>query len=535
MDKLFVLFKATAVDNYNINKWFLKNDKTPKGILKKVASLLLIVIILGYLMGIVSLYTKMGIDYLAKYNLEYLVISIFLGVTFFSLFTMSIFKSKATIFNSKDTDMLFSMPIKPSTILTNKLINLLLINYLTTLMIMVPVIITYGVILNCTLTYYIYSFISLIFLPFIPTILSAIFGYLIAILTTKTKGKNIIEIIFTFGIIFFFMLSSSFIQKIAEMLVQNVDKFNNILKTFLFPIYVLQKAVLELDLKSLLLFILVSILSFMVFVVLLNKLYMKISMKLQENSSKGKYVDKKLKTSSISFALLKKELKTYFSTPIYVINTGFGTVMLVFLTIASFFYSVDDILSKMQIQDLKDNVYLMFLVAFGFITAMTNTTSSSISLEGENISLIKSLPIKEMDIFKSKIKVNLLVILPVSILSAIILGFKIGLDAYHILSLIIFITTMALMVSQFGIITNLLFPKLKFKSPVQVVKQGLSPFVAMMGMLCLCGLIVMAYYFTSDFIGTNTFSILVILLFVILIFVQHLIITKWGVQRFKKL
>lgn len=535
MGNLGVLLKTILTDTYNTNKWFGRGSNGTSKV-KKILLSLGVILIIGYLVGIVVLYTSMGIDYLSQYNLQYLVISIFLTATVVSTFTMSIFKAKGTLFSKKDTDMLFSMPLKPSTILTAKLANFLIINYVMDILIMIPVLITYAVMVKIPVTYYIYSAISIIVLPIIPTILSSILGYWIAMVSSKSKRKNIVEIIFTFAIVIFIMVISSVAPIIVQKLVTNVDIVNKILTTIGYPIYLIQQAIIESNLLSLIIFVGISLSLFWVFIVLLNKKYIKISMKLQENLATGKYKEKKLVKSSVLSALIKKEFKTYFSIPVYIVNTAFGVILVACMAVASFIYSKEKIMTFLEMGDMSNvSTYMMLMGLFAFIVSMTSTTSSSISLEGKNIDILKSLPVSVKQIFNSKMLINLTILIPVCVISAIILGLNMGITGIQIISLTIVIILMTIVVSEFGIITNLLFPKLNFKSPIQVVKQGMSMFVAMMGMFALDILVGMIYYFIKDKISFDAYVYLVALLLVVLIIIQNIVLTKWGENKFKKL
>lgn len=532
MDKLWSLFKTTFADNYNLNKW-TGNGKN--SVLKSIGMLLLVVVILGYLMFAVGMYAFLGIDYLAKYNLQDSIITIFAILTIGSIFMMSIYKAKSTIFSSKDNDMLFSMPISPSIILANKIINLLIINYVTVLITFVPVIVVYAFKMHVSILYYIYSLIAVIFMPFIPTVLSSVIGYFIAFISSKTKRKNMAETIITFIIVFGIMYLSANIQTIAQKFVSNIAGINDILKTIGFPIYHLQKAICEGNFVSLMLYILVNVIFLAVFILVLNKSYKHISSKLQENRVGGKYKEKKLSTSSVSSALLKKELRTYFSIPVYVMNSAFGVVLLIGLAIASIFYDKTTILNALELQNMNFGMYQIFLAIITFIVAMSSTTSSSISLEGNNFWVMRSLPISEKQIFKSKILVNIIIVLPLTILSIIILGINFKITILQILMTIIYAVILNIMISQFGLITNLKFPKLKFKAPVQVVKQSLSTFVAVFAAMIMFFAIVLIYQKVSSIVDFEHYYVYVTALFIAIIVIQNILLNKWGINKFRKL
>lgn len=74
---------------------------------------------------------------------------------------------------------------------------------------------------------------------------------------------------------------------------------------------------------------------------------------------------------------------------------------------------------------------------------MTNTSCVSIYLEGKNLWILKSSPIKEMDIFKSKILLNLPLTIPISIICFIFLSFRLSFDVKSTVLVIIAIFLLA--------------------------------------------------------------------------------------------
>ena len=62
------------------------------------------------------------------------------------------------------------------------------------------------------------------------------------------------------------------------------------------------------------------------------------------------YKVKKLEASSITKALVTQELKRYFATPIYVMNTAIGMVLLVAASIATLFVSKETLAEILKFQ-----------------------------------------------------------------------------------------------------------------------------------------------------------------------------------------
>ncbi|MNP72002.1 hypothetical protein D3C76_1684640 [compost metagenome] len=90
-------------------------------------------------------------------------------------------------------------------------------------------------------------------------------------------------------------------------------------------------------------------------------------------------------------------------------------------------------------------------------------------------------------------------------------------------------------ISQLGILVNLQYPKLVFKSPVQVVKQGFSTFVVMFGSMIIVVALLFIYLATSSIMTFTLYCLLVIALFIMAIIVQNYILNNWAVKKFRNL
>jgi len=297
----------------------------------------------------------------------------------------------------------------------------------------------------------------------------------------------------------------------------------------------MQMAMLEKNFGYLILFVLINIILLILFVISLNKLYVKISIRLQENRTTSKYVEKELKTSGVNIALLNKEFKTFISTPIYIFNTMFGVIMLIVAAFASFIYSPSEILTALEMTDLKGTLFPLIFVGIAFIISMSTTTAVSISLEGQNIELMKSLPVSTKQIFNAKIFLNILLVLPATILSTLIITSKFNIELKQVFLLVVFSSILAVFVAQFGLIINLLFPNMKFKNPAQVVKQSMSAFVGVMGLMCIDFIFIGIYFLIKNKISLELFIIILLIFVFIVVTLQNMILNKWGSNKFKSI
>ncbi|MGL4911894.1 MAG: putative ABC transporter permease subunit, partial [Romboutsia sp.] len=160
--------------------------------------------------------------------------------------------------------------------------------------------------------------------------------------------------------------------------------------------------------------------------------------------------------------------------------------------------------------------------------------SVSISLEGKNLWILKSSPINEIDIFKSKIYLNLLLTIPIAIISFMILAVRLNFGIESTLIVIALIILLSVFNALIGIFINLLYPKLDFTNDVAVVKRSASVIVSMISSMVYVGLV----FFILYNIGFENIDLLLIIAnsitFIAILILWRVIKTK-GVELFRNL
>ena len=187
MNKLFSLIKVEIIHGYSINKLSKKKNSN-----RKLGPFIATIILSLFLIGFVTFYAIM-IGSICKQtnNLDFLlVISYSLGSML--CFTLTISKSNGMLFESKDFELLMSMPIKPRTIVLSKLISLLILNYMSFGLTTVPFFIVYGVLSNASIIFYLLAIIAILVGPLLIITFCSFVSYLLGLLLKNVKSKSII-------------------------------------------------------------------------------------------------------------------------------------------------------------------------------------------------------------------------------------------------------------------------------------------------------------------------------------------------------
>lgn len=155
-------------------------------------------------------------------------------------------------------------------------------------------------------------------------------------------------------------------------------------------------------------------------------------------------------------------------------------VMLLVMAVALLFVSAEQLGQLVEIPELSNYLNRLAPLFVSFFVAISCTTSSSISLEGNNIWILKSAPVPTLTILLSKIAVNLTITVPIVVVSSVLLMISLGTGWMESLLLLVIPVLYACLTAMIGVIVNLKLPKLEWTNEVTVVKQSASVLVTIL-------------------------------------------------------
>lgn len=366
-----------------------------------------------------------------------------------------------------DEELLLAMPIsKPQIIFAKSFFNYLF-DFLSLMGILFPTYLIYFFLVEGTSFLIILNgLIIIILIPFLSNALASIISIFFQNFASRFKNYSLVQ---TFLILVLIIVFLVFNYGINGILNQYVEDLDHLLNRFL-PMKWLMTFVLDNNLLSLL-WIMLSTLPIFVFSIYLKAHYFgKTTKNYQSNKKEIKFQEHKP-----WFSLYKKELKTYFSLPIYIINTIFGVIIYLGFAILIASIKIEKIyifINSLQLPNLINYTVPIIIGILCYGISTVATTAPSISLEGKNVWILKAHPIRLRDIYLAKIGVNLtLTIIPILIgapLVALTIGWK------YLGFLIIMPLLTSTIIAIYGLFFNLAFPKMEWESEVIPIKQSLS-------------------------------------------------------------
>ncbi len=531
--KLISLLKAVLSQDMNMFKYSVGKNASK---LKKVSLPLLLFVIVSISIGY---YAYLIAEVLTPMNLTYIMLSMFMAVVTMLTFIEGIYKSQGILFEAKDNDMLFSLPIRRSTILFVRVFKLILFEYIYNLMFILPAFVIYIYFEHPNVEFYLISIIMTLLVPIIPTVVACFLGYIVKMISSKFKAKKVVQTILSsivfMGVFFVSINLNSFLQKI----VSNATNINEALTKIYYPIGAYISLINKFDITIFIKLLAINLIPFIIFVLIGQKYYFNIISNLigQNTTIKGKNKGETIKIRIPIISLVRKEIKRYLSSTVYMFNSSFGLILIIMLTIILCFKGKQMLVSLLSGYGMTNTISLemLFYGLILFVGVFTSITSSSISLEGKTINITKTLPISYRTILNSKILYCYIIELPFFLISEILFIIKVGVSLAYFIQIITLTFSTIFLSAVIGLLANLKYPKLNASSDTEIVKQSMSSMISVFIGFGIFFLSLIGFVFLNKYIDINILMTLHILLLVVISGILYTILMKKGPKEYQNL
>ncbi len=443
----------------------------------------------------------------------------------------SIFVAQAELYNAKDNDLLLALPIKPQSILASRITFMLLGNYGLSFLVMGTALGVYLFKYSMTAMQVVGFIITFLTMPLFVLSVSCILGALLAFVSSKMRKKTAVQLIISiafFGL--YFVLMANF-DKYISMLVEKSMQIGQTIQASLFPVYHFGLANTG-NVQSMLYFVLSASIPFLIIYYILSRSFIKIVTS-KKGLKKVKYEQKSLNTTSPFYALVKKELRHFTSSSTYMLNAGFGVIFIAALPVL---YMVNKDKMDLLLSNFALDGGTIMLVISAIICAMSGMnliSAPSVSLEGKNLWISKTLPVKAKTVLFAKAYMHSLIVLPFTLVASIafIVLFKTNLleSAFMVFLPVIF----NIMIALFGVVTNLKHPKFDYINETACVKQSMSVLITMLFGWGVIALPVLLYIFIAQkYMSPLLYAGIVSIFFVGLVYILYMYIEKKSEKMF---
>lgn len=443
------------------------------------------------MMLFISLFVCFGLGYsfysLGKtfYDANRPQMVLLVGLIASSIFVLffTVYQQQGVYFKAKDYDFLASLPIKTHTVVFAKFISSYVLSLFYNFLFSLPIFIVYFIFNGISIVGIIYALLSLFLTPSFIVLIGNILTILISLITYKLKNNNIISSVLT---LVFVLIIFAFVFMGSNESLLNAFSSNEVsiwIKVLLPNIPFLFYAVTTGSFLQFFWFFLISVSSIGISVLILSLLYKKINNFVLGTGVKHKRKNTKIlyKPNKLYLTLIKKEVKTILNSPVYFVNCVMGAILTVVFGI------LFGVMFKGGEVEMVSIAVAIFSLCNAFAVGVAPPSAISINVEGENLYILKSLPIKFKDIAFSKLSFSILVYLPFILISNI-LFFSIiqPQDAMLIIISIILQLVGLVVVNIVGLLINLKFPKINWLNMTQAVKQSMSVFIMVIVDFAIC-------------------------------------------------
>ena len=445
----------------------------------------------GKLIGFGLLYLYLAVVFMMLFGMMFLGLSAFnemgIGWLYFAMYALigfilmiigSAALAKTQIFDAKDNDLLLSMPIPPSAIVTSRMLMLVLVNFVYLLMVMVPAGVVWAVMIGFDAVGAIAFILLSAGLLMLSTALGIFMGWIIALVTRRARNKAIVTMVFTIAFMAVYFIFCFGAQQYVQTLVENGEEIAGALRGIA-PLYWFGEAISASNALYLLLALAVCVIPFVIAFAIISKTFSKIVAG-SRDSVRVKNKKVKVVATPVKKALLKREFSRLFSSPTYLTNSGVGLILSVMGIVALIVESgtIRELFEQSELPMVIISGFMM--VAVLFLVSMSVFTSASISIEGKNFWILRSIPVSTNDILFAKLRMHLTLTLPIAVAMwlAVNVFFYAGIS--FLISSLISIVCYTFFTANFGLVENLKHPVLDWTDESVIVKRGASATVTVL-------------------------------------------------------
>ena len=432
---------------------------------------------------------------------------------------IGIFWGSGLLLSDKNVEAKLALPIPMLYISLSKLCILYILQLFLNSFLLFPMVHLYRIVAETSLLYYCMMAVAILLLPIIPSLLGTIIGtgtyYIMhkpSILLARLKTVAAVIILFAY-LAYIFLRFSAVPGGSTNTILIPLFSGKGLLDKSIQSIVSLQGFAFVLYLSGVLLLgYLMACLIGRIF----RHWYCDLSHDTKSVSLQGAY---SFAQKGIIGTLIARERHRYFSIPVYVINTALGYMMAAIFVIFAVVIKEDVAAQIYQFGGLFQIPYssgeMLYVYALAIMVSLSCTTFPSISIEGKNMELIKSMPISIFEFIKAKLLFHLSLSIPVTLVLNTVLAFGLHLQWAAILSGYLLPLVFSAFIGVAGCIANLLFPSFDWENATYIVKRSIPAILnALMSMALSCGgfYILIKHFPKHLFVGNVIVCIIVTIL-----------------------
>ncbi len=385
---------------------------------------------------------------------------------------MAFSQGSATLSAFQDFDTLMGMPVRTSTVVFARFLALYLVEAVYTLPFLLPCGVVYAIFAKPALWFYPAYLLMVLLVPVLPLVIGSAADILVGVLFAKSKHKKAITSTIKTVFLLAFVVGAYLMPQMTQRIYADVSGVSATLSRVYPPAQWFAKAAAG-SAPMFLLFTLGSLALCALYVWLLNRTFLWVHDRLTSGYHVADYRLKRQRQNSVQKALLSIELRRFFDSTAWVLNTVIGSILILVVGVAGgvFAQRLIAIIRSTGLEHMTAGILIGGMI---FCATLSPTTGSAISMEGKQIWISKQLPIPAALWLNAKLYVNLLLVGPSVLIASTILAiaFRSMLRPLDVAGLYLLPAAALLCSTVFGLFVNARMPRLNWKTETEVVKQS---------------------------------------------------------------
>ncbi len=420
----------------------------------------------------------------------------------FLILVFGIYYVLAALYFSRDIEMLIPLPLRPSQVLLSKFIVISINEYLTVAFIVLPFLITLGVLEGGGLSYWMIAGLVYLALPLLPlAILSIVIVVLMRFINLSRK-KDILILVggiavlaAAFGFQFLMRQSASgemSAQDMAAFLTSPDSVMNRVGAAFppsIWAAKAVSKGLTKEGLTNLAAFLGISLLALGAIIVLGERFFYQGVIGLTEKGVRKRILTTEEMSRRVSsgrravLAIFTRELRIMNRTPVFLLN---GVLVVIFLPVLFIFMSRPGLDSpgadlKAFIDSGHPLIFILFTALFMIVCSSLNgTASSTFSREGAQFWISRVIPVSPREQVSAKFLHSYAIGALGILAAAVAIKFMLPVAILHLAIAAGLALITGVLMTTIGMFIDLARPLLDWTNPQKAIKQNLNVLLAML-------------------------------------------------------
>lgn len=451
----------------------------------------------------------------------------------------TVFNTYASVYLPKDNEQLLSLPIPDRTLLFARLTGVYSTSLMYSAWVWIPVVIAYWVMEPVNVLNVVFPVLMTFIIALFVTVLSCILGWFVAMIASKVKGKSFITLFLSLAVFaLYYFVYFKIVGTLGEI-VNHIAELGNTVKSWLHYSHLLGLAS-DGDPLSMLLVTGISLILAAICFLILSRSFAKLSVAGTNSSvSKKGNISADYTKKTVKTALLGREYKHFTSVSTWMLNGGFGLLLLPIVAVVLLIKSgtIRELLPEIaaEIPELYALLPVLFAAAVCLILSTNAILPVSISMEGKSLWQIQTLPIDPWEILHAKENMSVQLNVYPAVFSVLICGTVLRLNWWETVLICIAAWFYIWAISDFGLFLNLKMPDFNWTDVAALTKRSIPTLINMFGGWVFCIALGFGGFFLAKVAPVWAVLCAYILLFLVLWLVLHRWLKKKGTKIFASL